>query len=207
MDEQPFIGIKSKEYDVFIIYDYSVFEDFTNIKQEILKYSQICLIAWSMGVWAAERCLENESICFTKAIAINGTLKPINDVEGIPESIYNGTIKNLPEVLPKFNLRMCGGKNGLEYYLERCSKRNALEIKEELIKIKELFLQENSTNHNSVKWDYSIISLKDNIFPTNNQLTFWERYKRAKIIKIDSYHYPFKLLNNWEKIIELCTLK
>ncbi len=55
MDETPFLTIHPTDKDWMICYDYRSLEFDADILQE---YSQITLIAWSMGVWAASQIMK-----------------------------------------------------------------------------------------------------------------------------------------------------
>lgn len=55
------------------------------------------VFAWSFGVYAAAYWLRKENLSPTMAVAINGTLSPIDDELGIPVGVFNGTLENLSE--------------------------------------------------------------------------------------------------------------
>lgn len=55
MDETPFLQIRPTNKDWLICYDYRSLEFDAIILQE---YSEITLIAWSMGVWAASQIMK-----------------------------------------------------------------------------------------------------------------------------------------------------
>ena len=55
MDETPFLQIHPTDKDWMICYDYRSLEFDADILQE---YSEITLIAWSMGVWAASQIMK-----------------------------------------------------------------------------------------------------------------------------------------------------
>ena len=50
MDETPFLQIRPTDTDWMVCYDYRSLEFDTDLLQE---YSEIRLIAWSMGIWVA----------------------------------------------------------------------------------------------------------------------------------------------------------
>ena len=49
-------------------------------------YQQIRVVAWSMGVWVAERVLQG--LTLQSATAVNGTGLPCDDSFGIPYAIF-----------------------------------------------------------------------------------------------------------------------
>lgn len=83
MDETPFIHYLPQHRDLIICYDYRSL-DFD--KTLLSTYTQIQVVAWSMGVWAASQVLQGSNLPITQSIAINGTPFPIDDARGIPPS-------------------------------------------------------------------------------------------------------------------------
>ena len=99
MDETPFLTIHPTDKDWMICYDYRSLEFDADILQE---YSEITLIAWSMGVWAASQIMKQYlSLPLSQSIAINGTLYPIHETKGITPTIFEGTLQGLNELLPE----------------------------------------------------------------------------------------------------------
>ena len=90
MDESVVSHIENDSFDVCVFFHYDNEFDL-NIK-EIDSYKEVYVVAWSMGVWGAAKALQNTNIKIHKSIAINGTLLPVNDENGIPVSIFKGTI-------------------------------------------------------------------------------------------------------------------
>ena len=71
-------------YDVSVVYDYQTleFEDLMAWEKIQNSTRESFLIAWSMGVWAANRFASG--LEFQKAVAINGTPFGIHKNFGIP---------------------------------------------------------------------------------------------------------------------------
>ncbi len=96
------------DHDLLICYDY---QDL-NLDFDFSAYRHIRLVAWSMGVWAAERALQG--IRLKSATAVNGTGLPCDDNFGIPDTIFKATLDNLTEnTRLKFERRICGDKASL----------------------------------------------------------------------------------------------
>ena len=70
------------DHDLLICYDY---QDLT-LDFDFSAYQQIRVVAWSMGVWVAERVLQG--ITLQSATAVNGTGLPCDDGFGIPYAIF-----------------------------------------------------------------------------------------------------------------------
>lgn len=106
--------VPPEEADVWICYDYRdlIFDD------TIAHYSDIHLVAWSLGVWVAEQIgRQYPALPIRTATAVNGTPHPIDDRYGIPLALFQGTLANLsPEGIARFTRRMCGNRQLLEAY-------------------------------------------------------------------------------------------
>ena len=209
MDENPFKHIDKRGFDIVTLYDYTDV-NLTSVKDSLLervtKYNNIYIVAWSMGVWVANKFIQeninklNNLYSFT---AINGTFHPIHGEFGISPIIYDKTLNNLPKGLDSFNLRMCGGRDILSFYNSVKPQRADESIIQELINIKDGYI--NSINYESLDSNVRlnvIISKRDNIIPTANQLNFWNSYSgECNIVELDLPHYPFYKLENWHDII------
>ena len=198
MDENPTKHIKFENSDFCICYDYQSFEK--GIIKEWKNYKNIKLFAWSMGVWAASYFLQSEDLNFTKKIAINGTITPIHNSEGIPELIYDGTLNNFSEKnREKFFLRMCGRKANYTFFNRIKPQRTSENQREELAFLAEKARQENISDFS---WDLAIISNNDKIFPAEAQKKSWKQ-QNVRITETDFPHYPFALIESWEEIEKL----
>jgi len=130
-------------------------------------------------------------ISFDKKIAINGTTKIISNDFGIPEKIYKITVKLLNEdSCDKFIKNMFdNGKLNPNITITRSLN----ELKEELISIQNTALKE------ELSFDFAIISNKDKIVPSQNQINFWKN--KTKIIEINSTHCPFEIYSTWSELL------
>ncbi len=175
------------DYDILMFYDYETFEE---INFDFSNYEKKYLIAWSMGVFVCNYYYEIFKD-FNKLTAINGTQKPIDDVFGIPEIIYNLTVENFNELsCTKFIKKMAPSISSQDY----CT-RTINELRNELIAIRDL------KPINFLKFDKAIISEKDKIIPALNQQNWW-RMQNVQIIKLENApHYIFNLYNNWSDLI------
>lgn len=205
-DFNPFGRLTSDNSDVVMLYDYTTLElegDNEELERLLNKYGKISVIAWSMGVWAASAVWQKHKLStskITSATAINGTLKAVDEQFGINPIVFDKTIDNLPQGLPRFNLRMCGNKSTLEDYNNSPSQRHEDELKEELISIRE-----QSQFINSIEWNRAIIGTKDLIFTAKNQQQFWQEYKatssnKLEIKEVDEPHFLFNSLKSWDEI-------
>lgn len=194
-----FTRLKADEgTDVMICYDY---RDLA-FEEDLTRYEDIHLIAWSMGVRMAELAIGGKYTLST-AIAINGTSRPIDDHYGIPVDIFRGTLDNLTtEGLRRFNRRMCGSRDTLAVY-EAVAPRPLEEVRDELQHIYDLCQDEPQPDaahkHTPIRWTRAIISSNDRIFPAANQLEYWLT-RRPEVLEINSSHYPFFLWKQWNEL-------
>ena len=181
MDEGVVEHLEYNNFDVLMFYDYSSLD--TDFDFEILNdYLERYLIAWSMGVM----CATNFDIKYNKKIAINGTLKPIDNDFGIPEKIYNLTLNNFsPVSAKKFIANMFVG-----IIPDIEIKRDFENQKAELSALKKVNSRPNFV------YDKILISSKDKIIPTKNQEKFW-----GISANLNSGHFPFNLFKNWGEIL------
>ena len=196
MDEYPFEPLVSHEWSVLMFYDYTDFSTDKDLQRLFDEYEKIILIGWSMGVWAGQHLFEEFPATLDAAVAINGTLCPINDEFGIPETVVQATLADIDEKQRlKFYYRMCRDRILYRSFLEKQPQRSVENQKGELA-----VLLANTTNIELAKSIYScaIISERDFIMPTKNQLNYWPE----EIVKlIDESHFPFYAYKSWDEII------
>ena len=107
--------------DFAVCYDYT---DMTLDAEALRPYSEVRVRAWSLGVYAASLVLPGLHCAVGSALAINGTLTPVDDSLGIPVAVYDATLENLSaESVERFNRRMCGAHR--EVFEARRSSRNS----------------------------------------------------------------------------------
>lgn len=188
MDWRPFANLEHDGYDIMVVWDY---RDLTFNWSPYLRYDEICLLAWSMGVFAASVTMHEIEPRVTMRIAINGTLQPIDDYHGIPPAIWTGTMNALsPSTWRKFQRRMCDTKTQFEEFKENAPKRTIADLLEELVSLEthSIFHTEQITD-----WDLAIVSKHDAIFPAANQLRAWNKIAPTRVL--EAGHLPdFKQL-------------
>lgn len=179
-----------KNYDLLICYDYQDLHcDF-----DFSTYQHIRVVAWSMGVWIAERVMQGKKLL--SATAINGTGLPCHNQFGIPENIFIGTLSGLNEEnRNKFERRICGSKNALSDYQRLAQRASLTEIHQELKALYQLLQQDQRSD--LMVWNKAIVATKDKIFPAQNQRAYWQ--KRCAIQEMEGEHLIFSQLNAWEQ--------
>ncbi|MFZ7229325.1 DUF452 family protein [Avibacterium avium] len=190
--------------DLLLCYDY---QDL-HFEQDLSAYQQIRLVAWSMGVWVANQVLGQTPL--VSATAINGTGKPCDDAMGIPQAVFIGTLEQLDERnLAKFQRRMCGDSATFVQYSQLAGQRDWLQVRSELSELYQFIQQDNGK---SLNWTKAIIGEKDRIFPSQNQLNFWQTYateqKQSAVQNSAEFvlqtmplaHYPFAQFHAWAEL-------
>jgi len=148
-----------------------------------------------MGVWAASVLLSRWNIPVSCRVAINGTERPVDEHYGIHPKIYLLTERGMTEQgRDKFFARMFSGKEEMERFKENRPCRAIDEQRDELRLIREQSAREMPEMH----WERVYVSEGDVIFPVENQRNWWGN--RVEIITLPGGHYPFYVLDNWEKI-------
>ncbi len=192
-DTNMFNSFDHQDYDVLMFYQYKT----TDISRmpDISSYKEVYVVAWSLGVYMAQKIAIN--IAINKAIAINGTLEPIDDDKGIPENIFKGTIDNLTERnLYKFNARLFGGLKSYNQHL--LPDGDYIERQKELEWLYESIKRGDNSKKNI--FTKAIISEKDMIFTLQNQRASWSA-RVDEICYLNEAHFIFQSLDNWESVI------
>lgn len=194
MNQTPFEHLNCGTFDVLILFNYTDL-NFDFSKFDLAKYEEKYLICWSMGVFVSGYFREIFAD-FNKKIAINGTLKMIDDLYGIQKKIYDITIKLFSEkTRQKFIENMFKeGKIPQNITITRSDE----DLKRELIALKNLEERE-------LFFDKAIISRNDKIVKLQNQLNFWEKQKlnnkKLEIQEINSAHCPFGGYLTWAELL------
>lgn len=169
MDSRPFATLMRPGYDVAVLWDYSSL----NIDWSFAgSYSEICVVAWSLGVYASAVSTYAIDSRITRRIAVNGTLYPVDRRRGIPENIFKGTLDGLDaRNLLKFYRRVCGSRERFDDFAKNMPERDINQLKTEL----EAFYPLPLLAHEPLKrWDIAVIGRDDAIFPAVNQWRAWQ---------------------------------
>ena len=183
MDEKIVSHLECEDYDVVVLYDYNDLElDIQSLN--LSQYTEKHIIAWSMGVMVATLFNFGE---IKTSTAICGTPFAINNEYGIPERIYNLTIKGFSETSSKkFMERMFIEKPSIVTFSDRT-------FDSKLSELKKMLEYKPNTEFNFTK---AIVGSDDKIIPTKNQLNYWDNP-----ITINSGHCPFMLYKKWTELL------
>ncbi len=102
------------DVDLLVCWDYRELANLT-LDFAYQDYTECHLVAWSMGVWAAEQVLSHWP--WKSACALNGTPYPKHVLWGIDPHVFIATLASLDEVgRHKFERRMCKNTFQLAHY-------------------------------------------------------------------------------------------
>ncbi|MCX8084840.1 MAG: DUF452 family protein [Calditerrivibrio sp.] len=194
MKPEIYEEIDSSDLDIFFIHDYRDFELDSSLWEDVASYFKVYLVAFSFGVSIASSVIKQQNVNIFKSIAVNGTLKPVDDFFGIPESIFLGTLNNLSEEsLDRFYRRVFGKNySKLKHLLSY-----DLEIAKEELKNLKVFVDETGRLENI--YNIAIISENDKIFPPTNQMSFWQN--ELDFMFVDEDHFPFFRFKSWRELL------
>ena len=200
MDARPFSQLDSTGLDVLMCYDYSGMKMPVEIDKLAGQYSNCYLTAWSLGVWAAANALSGKRELFSSAVAINGTLRPVDAENGIAPEIFQGTIDAWNAVSRrKFYRRMCVKPEITAAFCALEPERDADSQQQELIAIQQAALSETALPCGSL-FDRAVIGVEDRIFPAAAQENFWKSANVPSRITA-APHYPFAGVRHWKELI------
>lgn len=192
MDPEPFRNLQRDGYDVLVVYDYVIADgDVERLMAKLEGYAEIVVVAWSFGVFFANLILKGRGLPVSAAIAVNGTLYPVDDRRGIPYRVFALTLRTLSEKSVKFfNLRMCGPL--YDTFAANAPKRDIESLRKEL----EVFATSfPGVGRETDFWTRIIVSRHDVIFPPDNQLAAWGE-ERCTIIEDGTHYIDFEALIN-----------
>lgn len=184
-DSRLYAGLRFPEgYDVALVSGYTDLDLNLSFTEG---YATIALIAWSLGVWAAENSFPADRVTF--AVAVNGTPYPCDDLKGIPSAVFNTTRKRLDERnLRKFRRRMVSSKEDFDNLLPLLPENDDIDsLKSEL-----LFISEESTRRSpdaSFPWERAYVSNSDSIFPDDAQREAWKERSDVECVSVEGSHY------------------
>ena len=186
--------------NVILVYDYRDFKLPQSFYRAMSAFSEVILIAFSMGVSIAPFFVS--SLSLSKKIAINGTNVGIDRVFGIHPAIFKKSIAHFDWLT--FQKALVGGEEKkLAHFLTKQPKNE--ELQEELQSIFDfLFLAHTKTNNAHFIYDDALLSSNDTIFPLNAAQQFFASFSPSTHIHIiQGAHFVFFDFCSWE---ELCCI-
>lgn len=192
MDATPFRASLPADRDCVVCFNYANL-DFDLGPELARRYDEVLVVAWSLGVWAAARVLPRLALRVSRAVAVNGTMHPVDDERGIPRAVFAGTLAGLcPASLAKFHRRMCAASATHAAFRSAAPRRDFADVKAELAAIATATTE---TVAPAMRWDRAVVGTADRVFPPANQLRAWEGTRTAT--PADGH-----FLSSWKEILD-----
>lgn len=183
MDCAPFGNLARRGYDIALLWDYRTLSLPAEAAAAIAGYDEVCVLAWSLGVAAANTVADGLARRITRRVAVAGTLHPVDDRLGIPAAIYYGTRDNLDERnLAKFYRRMFSSRSDFQRFLYSTPQRDLAGLRDELTAVAAI------DPASYFGWDRAYITLGDAIFPPEAQKEAWQG-AATDVVELDSPHW------------------
>lgn len=179
MDWRPMKNLRRQGYDIAVVWGYGD----GNFDAAFTEgYDEICVVAWSLGVAVAPEAVGAFKDKITLAIAVNGTMRPVDDECGIPAAIFRGTLDGLDDRnLTKFYRRVAGSRDAYERFAADLPDTDLESLRAELAMFADYCPRE-------MTWDVAIIGSRDAIFPPENMHRAWQG--RTRCVSTDDAHLP-----------------
>ena len=119
--------------DLLLLWDYRT----DALDFDFSPYREIRLVAWSMGIWAADRFFAKHEELRSRVVsgtALAGTGYQVDDAVGIPEAFFQKTLEGLTEEnRERFDRHMLGGKTYRHLY-EEVRQRSTKALYDEFVR-------------------------------------------------------------------------
>ncbi len=195
MDENAVSHLKAEDYDVLSCNDFSPLQEVEDLSQ----YQDLYLVAWSLGVWAAANTPNIAKLKFTKATAINGTLHPVHNQQGISPAVFAGTLSGWNERnRDKFNMRVFGGRS---QYAEAAGRLSVRTVENQKAELASILQSVEAGVQTEFSFDCVLVGSGDLIFAPQNQLNSWQN--KTRVVEMALPHFPFMNFQSWQEILDL----
>lgn len=189
--------------DLLILWDYRT----DQLDFDFSAYSEVEVVAWSMGIWATDRLLDRLPRLrglVTSATALGGTGYPMDDQYGIPEATYLATLGSITEAnRPRFNRQMVGGKTYRHLYTD-IAARSTQAIRDELIRpyrLTQASARPVPKPEAEGLWTRAFIGSDDKVVPPSSQRAYWTAQGVPTEEILSGAHYLLGHFRSWEELL------
>jgi len=150
-----------------------------------------------MGVWAAATVFGSAGPRFDKAVAVNGTGRPIDDEQGIPAALFHATLNGFSErARDSFFRRMCDGRDARVEFLPHAPLRDVEDQRRELLV---LAREAESGVPPPGPFTSAVVGTRDRIMPPENQVRYWQGVIPCRRVTLP--HLPFSRRTGWRELL------
>ena len=164
-------------------------------------YTEINLIAYSYGVWAANEAYKTHSLPkINKSVGISGTYYPVDVEYGINPKVFNIMLNAMSlETIARFEYNMLENCPGGEI---KKAQRTIENLKNELINIKKYSTQ--PSFEDEFEFETMILTKEDKIFPYRSQENFFNSrdWKNTHKVILNTGHFPFFEFKTLDNILQ-----
>lgn len=189
-------------HDLLVLWDYRS-DDF---EFDFSPYREIRLVAWSMGIWAADRFFAAREELRPRVIsgtALGGTGYQVDEAVGISEVFFRKTLEGLTEEnRVRFDRHMLGGKTYRHLY-DEVRLRSTAALYDEFVRP---FTEDKDQPHLLPKpsafglWTRAFIGEDDRVVPPANQENYW-RIQGVPFTHLPKTpHYLLTAFHCWEEL-------
>jgi biotin synthesis protein BioG len=198
MDERILGMIEAPEgRDLLAVCDYVDLQGEDAVRAAVARYPAADLVAWSMGVWAAANVFRSTAPRFDKAVAVNGTGRPVDDEYGIPTGLFRATLDGFSErARESFFRRMCDGREACGEFLPHAPLRDVEDQRRELLA---LARDAAAGVPPPGSFTSAVVGSRDRIMPPENQLRYWQGVIPCRTANLP--HLPFSDRSGWREIL------
>ena len=184
--------------DLLAVCDYTDLHGADAVQAAVAHYPEADLVAWSMGVWAAATVFARAAVRFGRAVAVNGTGRPIDDECGIPAGLFHATLDGFSErARDSFFRRMCDGRDTCGEFLPHAPLRDVDDQRRELIALARDAV---SGVQSPGPFTSAVVGSRDRIIPPENQVRYWQGLIPCRTVNLP--HLPFSRRTGWREILE-----
>lgn len=183
--------------DLLAVCDYTDLRGADAVRAAVASYPAADLVAWSMGVWAAAVVFEAGGGSFGRAVAVNGTGRPIDDEYGIPTGLFHATLAGFSErSRDSFFRRMCDGREACARFLPHAPLR---ELEDQRRELAALALAAGAGVPPPGPFTAAVVGTRDRIVPPANQTRYWQGAVPCRELNLP--HLPFCGRVGWPQLL------
>jgi len=183
--------------DIVVLYDYRNLTLPAWLVEAMAVARSVDLLAWSLGVWAASNA---GLLRVSRAVAINGTLWPVDADRGISPDIFAGTLENWSdENRKRFERRMFASIPPDMADSVR-PVRDVSGQQQELRSIGEAVSRSPAEPPSAWRFSKAMIGGRDQIFSPDNQRRAWLEAGVSVTGIAGMPHYPFTHISGWQEL-------